>query len=63
MSTGSKSRGVGRPSHKAILAQRPDNLVQPAQYDRMRAPIWTQSLSAPARAGADDHKRHASRGF
>lgn len=42
---------------------RPEGLVPPAQYDHMRAPVWTQTLSAPARAGADDHKRHASRGF
>ncbi|WP_146749187.1 hypothetical protein [Paracidovorax anthurii] len=40
-----------------------NNLVEPAQYDRMRAPIWTTNPAPATRAGADDHKHIASRGW
>ncbi|GKS97013.1 hypothetical protein [Acidovorax sp. SUPP2825] len=37
--------------------------VEPAQYDRMRAPVWTTNPAPATRAGADDHQRIASRGY
>ena len=39
------------------------NVVKPQQYDHMRAPVWTQTLSAPVRDGALDHQNIESRGF
>lgn len=60
--TQKSSRGVGRP-RLTDAPSRPANAVPPAQYDRMRAPEWTQSVTPAARAGADDFKRIPSRGF
>lgn len=42
---------------------RPANLVPAAQYDRMRAPVWTATPAAPVRAGALNHMSIESRGF
>ena len=42
---------------------RPANVVPPARYDRMSAPLLQSTPEPPRRAGADDHYRYASRGF
>ena len=42
---------------------RPANVVPPARYDRMSAPLLQPTPEPPRRAGADDHYRYASRGF
>lgn len=53
----------GRPPGRTPTPPRPANAVPPAQYDRMRAPVWTANPAAPARAGALNHTRIESRGF
>ena len=53
----------GRPVGSKPTQPRPANVVPPAQYDRMRAPIWTATPAAPARPGALDHARIESRGY
>lgn len=47
----------------ATRAAKPTALVPPARYDCMHAPLYQPSPEAPRRPGADDHYRHASRGF
>lgn len=37
--------------------------VPPARYDRMRAPVWTQTLAPAALPGASDFQRVSSRGL
>ncbi|MBF9263591.1 hypothetical protein [Paracidovorax cattleyae] len=66
MTTSAAQRATtGRPkgSRNKPKAPKPAGLTPPAQYDRMRAPIWTHSPSAPVRDGAEDHKCIASRGY
>ena len=41
---------------------RPANVVPPARYDRMSAPLLQSTTEPPRRAGADDHYRYLSRG-
>ena len=53
----------GRPPGRPVVNARPLGAVPPAQYDRMRAPVWTGSPSAPVRDGVLNHKSIASRGF
>ena len=53
----------GRPRGKVQPTARIANAVPPAQYDRMRAPVWTQTLTTPVRDGALDHQQVASRGY
>ena len=53
----------GRPAGPKPTPPRPANAVPPAQYDRMRAPVWTANPAAPSRAGALNHQRIESRGF
>ncbi len=53
----------GRPPGRKPAPPRPANAVPPAQYDRMRAPVWTANPAAPTRAGALNHTRIESRGF
>lgn len=53
----------GRPQGRKPTPPRPANAVPPAQYDRMRAPVWTANPAAPTRAGALNHTRIESRGF
>lgn len=43
-------------------APRPANVVPPARYDRMSAPLLKSTTEPPRRAGADDHYRYLSRG-
>ena len=56
----------GRPLgslNKSKPRARPANVVPAAQYDRMRAPVWTVTPAAPVRAGALNHMSIESRGF
>lgn len=55
--------GRGRPRDSERPSLRPANPVRAAQYDLMRAPVWTTSPAPATRAGADDHKRIDSRGY
>lgn len=55
--------GRGRPRGPAKPKLRDANTVPAPQYDRMRAPVWTQTPAAPVRSGALDHQRIGSRGF
>ena len=41
----------------------PAGVAKPARHDRMSAPAYHPTPEPPRRAGADDHYRHASRGF
>ncbi|MBP3979914.1 MULTISPECIES: hypothetical protein [Acidovorax] len=57
---------IGRPLgslNKPKPHARPTNVVPAAQYDRMRAPVWTAIPAAPVRAGALNHMSIESRGF
>lgn len=53
----------GRPPGPSKQIPKPANPVPPPQYDRMRAPVWTTSPTAPVRAGALNHKSIESKGF
>ena len=55
--------GRGRPRGPAKAEPSATNPTPPAQYDRMRAPVWTHNPAPAARAGADAHKSIGSRGF
>ncbi len=54
--------GQGSPHGPAKQQAHATNLTPPAQYDRMRAPVWTHNPAPAARAGADGHKSIGSRG-
>ena len=53
----------GRPRGQVQPSIRAANVVPPAQYNRMAAPVLNEPLAAPARAGALDHQNIESRGF
>lgn len=53
----------GRPRGPVQPARRAADLVPPAQYNRMGAPVWRPASAPAGRPGADDHKRFESRGF
>lgn len=57
------SRPAPRQQRSGQGSAKPAGLVPPARYDRMHAPLYQPSPEAPRRPGADDHYRHASRGF
>ncbi|WCM88539.1 hypothetical protein [Acidovorax sp. NCPPB 3576] len=48
---------------KVQAQTRPEGAVEPAQYDRMRAPVWTTNPAPATRAGANDHRRIDSRSY
>ena len=42
---------------------KPENVVPASRIDRVHGPVLHAPTTASARPGADDHKRHASRGL
>lgn len=56
-------RPKGSRNKPKAQATKPFGMTPPAQYDRMRAPVWTRSPAPPVRDGALDHQRIESRGF
>lgn len=60
---GESRRAKARQRALQQAPQRPEGAAEPARYDIMRAPAWTQGMAPAVRAGADDHKRISSRGL
>lgn len=60
---GTSRRAAARQRALQQAPQRPEAAAEPARYDIMRAPAWTQGMTPAARAGADDHKQIASLGL
>lgn len=60
---GDSRRTAARKRASASVPARPAGAVEPARYDRMRAPVWEPAQAVPLRAGAHDFQRVASRGL
>ena len=58
---GDSRRTKARKRAVATAPQRAEGVVEPARYDRMRAPVWEPAASTPTRPGAHDFQRVESR--